>query len=95
MVLDKERRGWLLCIVVGVLSAMIMTLVLVWVNIERTDISYFFNSLQADLREKKAHKAKLEVEREYLLSPRELGRKAKKLGLQQPTANQIRWREDI
>ncbi len=90
-----ERSGWLFCVVVGVLSAMVMTLVLVWVNIERTDINYFFNSLQVDLREKKAHRAKLEVEREYLLSPRELGRRAKGLGLQKPKAGQIRWREDI
>ncbi len=95
MILESDRRGWLLCIVVGILSAMVMTLVLVWVNIERTDISYFFNSLQVDLREKKAHRAKLEVEREYLLSPRELGRKAEKLGLHKPKAGQIRWRDDI
>ncbi len=95
MILENERRGWLFCIVVGILSAMIMTLILVWVNIERTDISYFFNTLQVDMREKEAHRAKLEVEREYLLSPRELGRKAAKLGLHQPTAGQIRWRDDI
>ncbi len=90
-----ERKGWLFCITVGVLSAMLMILVLVWVNIERTDINYFYNSRQADLREKKAHKAKLEVEREYLLSPRELGRRAEGLGLHKPKAGQIRWRDDI
>ncbi len=90
--LQGERKGWLLCVIIGVLSALIMTLVLVWINIERTDISYFMNTLQVDLQEKKAHKAKLEVEREYLLSPRELGLKAKELGLQPPKPGQIRWR---
>ncbi len=93
--LQGERNGWLLCVVVGVLAAMIMTLVLVWVNIERTDTRYFMTSLQVDVREKQAHKAKLEVEREYLLSPRELGRRAGKLGLHPPEPGQIRWREDI
>ncbi len=93
--LQGERNGWLLCVVLGVLSAMIMTLVLVWVNIERTDISYFMTTLQAELREKKVHKTKLEVEKEYLLSPRELGRRAKALGLHPPKPDQIRWREDV
>ncbi len=90
-----EKNGWLLCVVIGVLSAMIMTLALVWVNIERTDTSYFMTTLQVDVREKQSHKAKLEVEREYLLSPRELGRRAKGLDLHQPEPGQIRWREDI
>ncbi len=93
--LQGERNGWLLCVVIGVLSALIMTLVLVWVNIERTDTRYFMTTLQVDVREKNTHKAKLEVEREYLLSPRELGRKAKDLGLHAPEPGQIRWREDI
>ncbi len=93
--LQGEKNGWLLWVVIGVLSAMIMTLGLVWINIERTDTSYFMTTMQVDLQEKKAHRAKLEVEREYLLSPRELGRKAKELGLHPPKPGQIRWRNDI
>ncbi len=93
--LQVERNGWLVCVVLGVLFALIMTLVLVWVNIERTDTSYFMTTLQVDLREKRVHKTKLEVEREYLLSPRELGRRAKSLGLHPPKPGQIRWRDDI
>ncbi len=93
--LQGERNGWLLCVVIGVLGAMIMTLVLVWVNIERTDTRYFMTTLQVDVREKQSHRAKLEVEREYLLSPRELGRRAEGLGLHPPEPGQIRWREDI
>ncbi len=91
----QENRGWSLCVAMGVISALAMTLTLVWVNIERTNINYFFNKLQVDLREKRTHTVKLEVEREYLLSPRELGRRAKALGLEKPTAGQIRWRDDI
>ncbi len=93
--MERGSSGWILCLVLGTLSAMFMSLVLVWVNIERMDTSYFINSLQIDIKEKKAHMAKLEVEREYLLSPFELGRRAEMLGLHQPEMGQVRWRDDI
>ncbi len=93
--MQRGSSGWILLLVLGTLSAMFMSLVLVWVNIERMDTSYFINTLQIDIREKHGHKAKLEVEREYLLSPHELGRKAEELGLHQPKVGQVRWRGDI
>ncbi len=93
--MERGSSGWILILVLGTLSAMFMSLVLVWVNIERMDTSYFINTLQIDIKEKRTHKAKLEVEREYLLSPYELGRKAKTLGLHQPGIGQVRWRDDI
>ncbi len=93
--IERGSSGWNLFIVLGTLSAMFMSLVLVWVNIERMDTSYFINTLQIDIRERQSHKAKLEVEREYLLSPHELGRKAEALGLYQPKIGQVRWRDDV
>ncbi len=93
--MKRGSSGWILLIVLGTLSAMFMSLVLVWINIERMDTSYFINTLQIDIREKNSHRAKLEVEREYLLSPHELGKKANSLGLHQPKLGQIRWRGDI
>ncbi len=93
--MKRGSSGWILLLVLGTLSAMFMSLVLVWVNIERMDTSYFINTLQIDIREKHSHQAKLEVEREYLLSPHELGRKAEALGLKQPKIGQVRWRGDI
>ncbi len=93
--LERGNAGWMLCIVLGTLCALGMTLVLVWVNIERMDTGYFINTIQNDIREKKSHRAKLEVEREYLLSPHVLGRRAEEFGLHQPKAGQIRWRDDI
>ncbi len=91
----RGSTGWLLCIVLGTLFALGMTLVLVWVNIERMDTGYFINTIRNDINEKKSHKAKLEVEREYLLSPYALGKKAEEFGLHQPKSGQIRWRDDI
>lgn len=86
----RGSAGWLLLIALGILSCMAMSLVMVWVNIERMDTSYFINILQADLRDRQAHKAKLEVEREYSLSPYELGRKAEAFGMHPPGPGQIR-----
>ncbi len=93
--MQRGSTGWILFVVLGTLSAMFMTLVLVWVNIERMDTNYFINNLMISISEKKVHKAKLEMEREFLLSPHELGRRAEELGMHQPKAGQIRWRQDI
>lgn len=86
----RGSTGWLLIIALGILSCMVMSLVMVWINIERIDTSYFINILQVDVRERLAHKAKLEVEREHLLSPYELGRRAEAFGMHQPKPGQIR-----
>ncbi|MCL1984859.1 MAG: hypothetical protein FWG59_00220 [Betaproteobacteria bacterium] len=86
----RGSTGWLVFIVLGVLSSLVMGLVMVWSNIERMDVNYFINQLQASVRERQEHKAKLETEREFLLSPNELGRKAAALGMRQPSPGQVR-----
>jgi len=88
----KERggAGWLAFTVLGTLSALLMGLVMVWSNIERMDITYFINQLRVSVRERQEHKAKLETEREFLLSPQELGRKAAALGMRRPNPGQVR-----
>ena len=86
----RGSTGWLVFIVLGTLACLVMGLVMVWSNIERMDINYFINQLQASVRERQEHKAKLETEREYLLSPNELGRKAAALGMRQPSPGQVR-----
>ena len=83
-------RGWLLVLVLGFLSCMIMGLVLVWSNIERMDTTYFINIAQNTQREREALRAKLEVERERLLSPYELRRRAEEFGMHEPKPGQIR-----
>ena len=76
-----QTRSWLLLLAVGLLACMTMCLILVWSNIERIDTTYFINIAQNKLQERKALRAKLEVERERLLSPYELRRKAEELGV--------------
>ena len=75
-----QTRSWLLLLAVGLLACMTMCLILVWSNIERIDTTYFINIAQNKLQERKALRAKLEVERERLLSPYELGMKEPKPG---------------
>ncbi|MBQ9406162.1 MAG: hypothetical protein IJU37_05395 [Desulfovibrio sp.] len=87
-------KGWLLMLALGLLSCMVMGLVLVWSNIERMDTTYFINMQQNVLRERQSLKAKLEVERERLLSPYELRRKAKALGMREAKPGQIRRMEN-
>lgn len=65
-------------------------LTLVWLNIERTKLAYRTRVLQHELDEQIDLNAKLSVEREHLLSPRELGKKAERMGLGPARTGQIR-----
>ena len=72
---------------------MVMGLVLVWSNIERMDTTYFINIAQNTMRERRVLRAKLEVERERLLSPYELRRRAEEFSMREPKPGQIRRME--
>lgn len=89
----KPRRGWLILFALMVLGLPVMGLVLVWSGIERTDTTYFINIAQNEARERQALHAKLEVERDRLLSPYELMRRAEEFGMKEPRAGQIRRME--
>ena len=88
-------RGWLLPLALLVLIAVVSSLTLVWLSIERMDLTYFLNIQQSELREKEGLSAKLEVERERLLSPYELRQKAEQLGMKEPRPGQIRCMSSI
>lgn len=89
----KVRRGWLILFILEILAIPVMGLILVWSGIERTDTTYFINIAQNEARERQALRAKLEVERERLLSPYELRRKADEFGMREPGAGQVRRME--
>lgn len=82
----RGGKGWLLVLAFMLIACMVMGLVLVWSNIERMDTTYFINIAQNELRERRALRAKLEVERERLLSPYELRRRAEEFGMREPQA---------
>ena len=88
-----QTKSWLLLLALGLLACMTMCLILVWSNIERIDTTYFIDIAQNKLQERKALRAKLEVERERLLSPYELRRKAEEIGMKEPKPGQVRRME--
>lgn len=89
----RARRGWLVLLVLELLAFPVMCLILVWSGIERTDTTYFINIAQNEVRERQALREKLEVERERLLSPYELRRRAEEFGMHEPHAGQVRRME--
>ena len=83
-------RTWMLVLALNILMAVVMSIVLVWLNIERMDTTYFINIQRSELREKQGLRAKLEVERDRLLSPYELRMRAEQFGMTEPRPGQIR-----
>lgn len=82
--------GWLLSLILSLLFSMIMGLALIWMSIDRNDRAYSIRQLQQEVSAAAAHVAKLEVERDSLLSPYELQRKAEQLGMGMADPGQIR-----
>lgn len=89
----RPNRGWLFLLCLEALAIPVMGLVLVWSGIERTDTTYFINIVQNEAKERQTLHAKLEVERDRLLSPYELRRRAEEFGMKEPKAGQIRRME--
>jgi len=87
--------GWLLALVLSVLISLVLGLTLVWLSIECTDMTYAIGQMQIGASERGALKAKLEVERDRLLSPYELRRGALTLGMREALPGQIRHLEDV
>lgn len=90
---QKMRRGWLIIFIAELLAIPVLGLVLVWSGIERTDITYFINIAQNEVRERQALHAKLEIERERLVSPHELRKRAEEFGMKEPVVGQVRRME--
>ena len=85
-----RNRSWLILVALELLAIPVMGLIQVWSGIERTDLTYFINIAQNDMREKQTLHAKLEVERERLLSPYILRQRAEEFGMREPAPGQVR-----
>ena len=84
------QGGFILALVVSVTTLVALALTLVWLNIERTKLAYRVRTLQKEVTQVTDLNAKLSIEREHLLSPHELGRKAERMGLGPAKPGQIR-----
>ncbi len=83
-------QGIVLALLVSGLLLVALGLTLVWLNIERTKLAYNLQVLQREGEKRLELNAKLAVEREHLLSPYVLGKKADAMGLHTPQSGQIR-----
>lgn len=86
----RGGRGWIFAFALGILTFLILLLIHVWLNIERVDTSYFITRAQAEIKNKRSHLAKLEVERERMLTPHELRQKAAELQMHEASPGQTR-----
>ncbi len=82
-------NGWSLCIV-GV-TTLILSLGVVWVNIELVQLSYSIKELHSEISKERELKNKLEVEKMNLMSSYRLRQKAELFDLERPSAEQIRY----
>ncbi|MDR3073659.1 MAG: hypothetical protein LBV01_02895 [Deltaproteobacteria bacterium] len=84
------RRGLIPLLVVSCALNVAVGLALVLASIERTEFGYTVRKLEGMVREREAHANELEVERQRLLSPYMLERKAAELGMRAARPGQIR-----
>lgn len=77
-------------LVLNLALAMLLGLGLVWLNIERVELAYDLRRLELESRELEALVDKLEIERDNLLAPYNLRRKAPEYGLRPARTGQIR-----
>ncbi|MGX9365289.1 hypothetical protein ACTVJH_04520 [Desulfoplanes sp. PS50] len=88
-------RGAAIGAVFGVFFlAVLLAMVLVWVNIERVDMAYDLQKMQAELSGKEELAAKLEIERNNLAAPARLRQLAAEGGLYEARSGQMRKIKD-
>lgn len=87
------RNALRIGLVVSLLINFGLGLTIVWVNTERTGLGYRLRALQQRFAEEAAYSTKLELERDRLLSPYYLERKARDLGMRGAKPGQIRRME--
>ena len=79
---------------VSVFVTLCLCLGTVWINVERANIGYKLKEMKAAQGKLETHNAKLEVERDNLLSPYRLSAEAEKMGMRLAAPGQLRYLED-
>ncbi|MCL1939076.1 MAG: hypothetical protein FWG04_00235 [Desulfovibrionaceae bacterium] len=91
---EAGQSSLVLALIISVTTLAALALTLVWLNIERTKLAYRVRTLQSEVAQITDLNAKLGIEREHLLSPHELGKKAERMGLGPAKPGQIRRLQD-
>lgn len=74
-------KGWVAAFFCAIAAVLVLGLSSVWLNIERMDLAYDLNKLEKELASRTTLVAKLELERNNLISPYRLKRLAALYGL--------------
>lgn len=77
----SRAKGWVGGFFCAIAAVLVLGLSSVWLNIERMDLAYDLNKLEKELASRTALAAKLELERNNLISPYRLKRLAAMYGL--------------
>lgn len=83
-------REWAISMAFSIALLLIFGLGLVWLNIERVDLAYELNKIQRQIDDVETLTAKLEVERNTLITPSRLREMATQYGLGPARPGQIR-----
>ena len=82
--------GWFLFTLLAFMFSIIMGMTLTWINFGSRSIANSIHEMQCRTEAARVHIAKLEVERDSLLSPYILGKTAERLGMSMADPGQIR-----
>ena len=82
--------GWFLFTLMALMFAIIMGMTMTWINVGSRNIASDIHEMQCRTEAARIHIAKLEVERDSLLSPYILGKTAERLGMSMANPGQIR-----
>lgn len=93
--MKADSRGIALALTLTMGSALVLGLISVWLNIERVDKAYELRRMEKRLDEQEALAAKLEVEKNNLLSPLRLRELADKYGFGPASQGQIRRLREV
>ncbi len=85
-----NSNAWLIMLMISLLFSFSVGLFMVWMSVDRTELAYNIYKAQNSLESSLGHITKLEVERDSILSPYELDKRAKDLGLVVADPGQIR-----
>lgn len=82
--------GWFLFLLMALMFLIMMGMAVTWITIGSNNIAANIHKMQCQTEAARIHVAKLEVERDSLLSPYVLGKTAERLGLSMADPGQIR-----
>lgn len=89
--MSAMSREWAFSMAFSLFLMLVFGMGLVWLNIERVDMAYEITRLQHNIDQSASLSAKLEVERDHLITPGRLRELAVQFGLGPAKSGQIRW----